>query len=161
MNRVTLSLLVSLVVTAFLGSACAFDVPAMVDGHVQGSAFSIRDDFPVVRPQHDGQQLVVLGDHSDGELRLVQIRLPADSALPLDEPVAVGGAGLEVTASFGTLESELRSDGVRVVSSSDATEVAALGGSVTLASLAPVLAGTFEVTLEDGGSLTGEFIIER
>lgn len=157
MNRVALGLLVM----TLLSSACAFEAPAVVDGLVQGDDFSIRDDHPVVRPQHHGEQLVVLADDVDGELRLVQLRLPAESALALDEPLAVGPAGLEVTASFGTLEEEVRSDGVRVLSSSDATEVTAISGSVTLASLTPVLAGTFEVTLEDGGSLTGEFVIER
>lgn len=157
MNRVALALLL----TALFGAGCAFEVPAVVDGRVRGGEFSIRDDNPVVRPQHDGEQLVVLADEVFGELRIVQIRLPASDALVLDEPMPVGPGALEVTATFGDVEEELRSDGVRVLSTSNATTVKATGGSVTLASLDTVLAGTLEVTLEDGGSLTGEFVIER
>lgn len=152
---------VMLSVILLFGSGCAFEVPAVVDGLVQGGEFQIRDDHPVVRPQHDGEAIVVLADEVGGELRLVQIRLPASDALVLDEPLAVGADGIEVTATFGPVEEEHRADGVRVLSTSHATTVTATSGSVTLVSLEPVLAGSLDVTLEDGGALTGEFVIER
>lgn len=151
----------ALLLTTLFGSGCAFEVPAVVDGLVQGGEFSIRDDSPVVRPQHDGVQLVVMADEVLGELRIVQIRLPASEELLLDEPMPVGAGALEVTATFGDVEAEHRSDGVRVLSTTSSTTVTAIDGSVTLASVNGVLAGTLEVTLEDGGSLKGEFTIAR
>lgn len=157
MNRVAFTLLV----TALFGAGCAFEVPGFVDGLVSGSAFTIRDDNPVVRPQHDGEQLVVLADESMGELRLVQIRLSAADLLVVDAPLAVGPEGLAVSATFGPMEEGWRADGVRVLSTSHATTVEATSGVVTLASVGDRLAGELQVTLADGGSLTGEFVIER
>jgi len=132
--------------------------PAIVDGVVGERSFTIRDDNPEVRPQHEGT-LIVLADDAFGELRLVKILVADLDALPLDEPVDIAAnAGVSIEAAHGDMETFVRSDGVKVVNSTNAVGTDAVSGTLTLASRAP-LAGSFAVTLADGGQLDGSFVI--
>jgi hypothetical protein len=148
------------VAAALVVVASACTVPASVDGTVLDAEFTIRDEAPELRPQGDGAQLIVLADDAGGVLRLVKLRVADLEALPIDETVEVASDGdVTLEAALGTMESFVRSDGVRVVSATDATFVAATSGTLTLASRSP-LAGEFEVELEDGGSLFGSFVFD-
>ena len=132
--------------------------PAVVDGVVRGDAFSIRDDNPEVRPQHEGT-LIVLADDALGKLRLVKLFVADLEGMPTDEPLDIApSTDVRLEAAIGDMESFVRSDGVTVVSSTNATFVEAVRGTFTLASRDP-LAGDFAVTLRDGGELVGSFVI--
>jgi hypothetical protein len=147
-----------LLLIAALALAAGCQAPAVVDGVMGEREFTIRDDNPEVRPQHEGT-LIVLADDDFGTLRLVKIFAEDLDALPTDEPVAIElDSGVRIEAALGDMESFVRKDGVRVVSSTNAVFVDAVSGTLTLASKDP-LAGEFAVTLADGGELVGSFVI--
>lgn len=143
---------------AALVAVTGCQAPAVVDGIVGEESFSIRDEDPEVRAQHEGT-LIVLADDAFGRLRLVKLLVRDLDALAIDEAIAIApDSDVQLEAALGDMESFVRSDGVRVVSSTNATFTDAMEGTLTLRSRDP-LAGEFTATLADGGELDGSFVI--
>lgn len=142
-------------------SACG--VPGFVEGIAYGSDFTIRDDRPDLRPQHDDAALVVLAEQEWDSLRVVSLSVPAFSDLSDEQEIAIGtrdegGAWVEVAQ--GPIEESVRSDGVKVLNTLTPRFVNGAGGSVLLTKVDAELFGTLEVELEDGGWLRGSFAVE-
>lgn len=144
-----------------LVSAC--DAPGIVQGIVEDSSFTVRDDSPDLRPQHDDAALVVLAEQEWGTLRVVTLRVP-DFATLGDETVlelgsrADGGAYIEVAQ--GPIDESERSDGVKVLNTLTPRFVNGVGGTAVLTKVDGALYGTLEAELEDGGWLEGSFTID-
>jgi hypothetical protein len=151
--------LIIVATTLMLGVACA--APATVDGVVAGDTFTIRDDDPTLRPRHEGATLV-LADQSGNMLRIVTITLPDVDTLPLEEDIPFADnadEGPVLEASFGTVEEIVRSDGVKVLNSTDSVGYTALEGTLRIETAEPLLSGSFRATLDEGGALEGSFVI--
>jgi hypothetical protein len=148
---------------AVLASACG--VPGLVEGIVEQQGFTIRDEQPQLRPQGGDAVILVLSQEVRDMLRVVSLHLPELAALPAGESAPIEGRDLGrvwLQVAQGTLQSEIRSDGVRVVSTHNARFVLATGGDVSLARVDGLLLGSFRAELEDGGWLEGSFeVAER
>lgn len=150
-------LLAPLLALGLFGVACG--APSTVEGVVSGGEFRIRDERPELNPGHE-RVTVVLAEEAGDALRVVTLSLPHVEALPLEVPLAVGGPeGVGVRAAYGELVEMVRSDGVRVLNTLSPVIVEAVEGEVVIETIEPLLAGSFEVVLEDGGRLVGDFVV--
>lgn len=145
---------------ALLGSAC--DAPGLVEGIVEDSEFTVRDDSPDLRPQHDDAALVVLAEQEWGTLRVVTLRVPGFESLGEETVLELGtreqgGAYIEVAQ--GPIDESVRSDGVKVLNTLTPRFVNGVGGTAVLTRVDGQLLGTLEAELEDGGWLEGSFSI--
>ncbi len=141
-------------------SACG--APAFVEGVAYDRDFTIRDDQPDLRPQHDDAALVVLAEQEWDTLRVVSLHVPAFSELSDEQELEIdvreeGGAWVEVAQ--GPVEESVRSDGVTVLNTLTPRFVNGAGGSVLLHKVDGELFGALEVELEDGGWLQGSFAV--
>lgn len=151
------TLLASLLSLGLLAVGCG--APSTVQGVVGGGSYTIRDETPELRPGH-GKVTVVLAESVGDVLRVVSVSLPDLERLPLGTPLEVGGPeGVVVKATYGRLVEMVRSDGVRVLNAEDPVVVEAAEGSIIVETLEPLLAGSFQVVLEDGGELLGDFVV--
>lgn len=144
-----------------LASAC--DAPAFVEGIVEESRFTVRDDNPELRPQADDGALVVLAQKDWDMLRVVTLSVPDFEALGEETTLTLGsrrdgGAWLEVAQ--GPIDESVRSDGVKVLNTLTPRFVDCAGGTAVITRVDGQLLGTFEAELEDGGWLEGAFTIE-
>jgi hypothetical protein len=149
----------SAVLVLALGTACS--APGFVEGVVEEEGFVIRDDSPEVRTQHEGN-LVVLSQEDGATLRLVKVFLPPLEGLAIGEEITLGDreAGEpSVGVAQGDLEEMFRSDGVRVLNTSNTRSQNALEGTLTLHEEQGELFGTFHAELEGGGYLDGSFVV--
>lgn len=142
-----------------LSSACG--APAIVDGIVEDSQFSIRDVEPEVRQQPDDGLIIVIAEEAGAELRVVQLKLPPLAEHQAGDVIEIGpreDGGAWLTAANGTLEAMVRSDGVRVLNTTDARIAHAAFGEVVCDTEDGFLTGTLTAQLEDGGWVDGTFV---
>jgi hypothetical protein len=138
-------------------------VSALLEGVVEDGSFTLRDDQPDFRPQHDNAALVVFAQQDWGTLRVATLRVPdvtslqGETTLPLEERAAAG-AWLEVAQ--GPAEETERSDGVRVLNTSAPRFVRAVDGEAMVEVNDGHMSGTLFAKLEDGGWVEGAFIVE-
>jgi hypothetical protein len=145
--------------SALLASACAS--PGVVDGVVEEQDFSIRDDAPELRPQPDDGLIVVLSEEVGSTLRVVSLTLPDPSSL--DGTAAISArddADIKLSVAQGDLVEQVRSDGVRVLSTDNTRFTDVAEGQVTVEVVDGLLLGSLEAQLEDGGWLEGSFAAE-
>lgn len=150
----------ALAATVF-ASAC--DVSGFVEGIVDGHDFTVRDDRPDLRPQHDDAALVVLAEQEWGTLRVVSLHIPAFSTLEESQVLDLGlrqAGGAWVEVAQGPIDESVRSDGVTVLNTLSPTFVRGQGGTAALDLVDGVLMGTLRTELEDGGWLEGTFEVE-
>ena len=155
------SQLLALVALAIGGVACG---PAtVVDGVVEDTDFAIMDDRPAYHYDTSDDWVLLSMAEEDGEtLRVVSLVVPDAKAIVLDEPMPIGTeeSGLaSVDVSIGDLLVRERSDGARILSTTDNRRTESVSGTVTFTSVDPYV-GTFEAELEDGGHVGGSFVIE-
>lgn len=151
-------LFLAVAVVALFSSACS--VPGIVDGIVEEQGFVIRDDSPQLRPQEEDSVILVLSQESGDTLRVVSLHLPELAALPAGESAPIEARDSDrvwLQVAQGDVQSEVRSDGVRVVSALQPRFVHATGGDVSLSRVDGLLLGSFRAELEDGGWLEGSF----
>lgn len=151
----------SVLAVLLLASAC--DAPAFIQGVVEDSQFTIRDDRPELRPQNDDSALVVLAQKEWDTLRVVTVRVPEFDMLGDETVLSLGtreegGAWLEVAQ--GPIDESVRSDGVKVLNTLTPRFVTGVGGTVVITRVGERLLGTLEAELEDGGWLEGSFAID-
>ena len=154
-------------VSASLAVGCA--APGSVEGVVRHDGFTLRADHPLTKPIASGRdRIVVLAEQDSETLRTLQLTLPDAATLPLGKAVSIGrapefGSGQQpsLQVSVGAVEIETRSDGVEVISATDATTSSSVRGSITLTELDDAgIAGSFHADLDDGGYVDGEFVAE-
>lgn len=141
-----------------LASACG--APGMVEGVVWEKGFFVRDMQPAARFAKE-QLLVVVSEEDGTELRVVSLYVPEELLAQRGEPLSLGprGSGLPaLKVAWGDLVTMDRSDGVRVLSTSDTRYAEATSGTVELVWEDGTLSGTFHATLEDGGYVDGSFV---
>lgn len=141
---------------ALAGLSTACGAQSFVEGQTGAEPFAVVDPSPVARETGYGY-LVVLSEEQGEDLVLAAVTLHDLASLPVGEPVDIAEAGVSIEASKGTLEVFERADGARVVNARNPEFFPAISGTFTLDSREP-LAGTFDVTLEDG-ALVGSFVI--
>lgn len=146
---------------ALLLTSVACSSPGFVEGVVEHEGFFVRDPGPVSRWASD-RLVVVLSEQDGGTLRVVSLFLLDAAKLPEGEPIELGAkdSGLPyLDVSWGALDVTERSDGVRVLSTTDTEYAHAESGTIELAWLDGELQGTFHVALSDGGHLDGTFLV--
>jgi hypothetical protein len=134
--------------------------PGTVEGIFDQADFSLRTNDPLARASgSDGDVVVVLAEQDGETLRTVTVSLPRAEHMPRQKAVEVGPEATQpsIEVTVGRLTREDRGDGVEVISSEDATRAQSTGGTVTIEDLAPDVAGTFSIELDDGGHLDGVF----
>lgn len=146
------------VVGAFaLTTGCA--QPVEVDGETLGDSFTIRDDSPEIKGNNTSRQLVFSDD--DGEVLrtlalkfgdLSQLEVGVELPLSADVPPTA-------EATVGDLVEFTRADGVVVKSSQNFRKAVSIGGMMVLEQVEPFYAGTFTAEMDDGGTLSGSFVV--
>ena len=152
----------ALLMSAF-GVGCG--APTQVEGTAHAEPFSILDDAPAFRADESAGWVYLSMAEEDGEtMRVVGITIPDQEVLVVDEPVAIGSSeddgAIFVDVSSGDLVVTERTGGGRILSTENTKFATSVKGSVTFTSLDPYV-GEFTVELDDGGELTGTFVIEN
>jgi hypothetical protein len=152
------------IILASLSAACA--APGSVEGVFSDAEFRLECEKPLSKATASGRdKIVVLAEFDTETLRTVSIGLPHFAELPVGEELAVGSGAPDdqrpsVDVVVGALHVDTRSDGVEVLSPSDPVRAASLAGSLTLDEKDDELvAGSFQVDLDDGGFLEGTFVV--
>ena len=133
--------------------------PAEIDGTTLGDAFHIQDDAPEVKGSALHRQIVFAED--DGEmLRTLALKFSEDDAIVIGEKTPLSATSTPtVEASIGTLVTFTRPDGVVVKVAENFRQSKSKGGYVVFEQLAPFFAGTFHAEMDDGGILSGTFVV--
>ncbi len=143
--------------TFALSTGCA--QPVEVDGETLGDSFPIRDVSPQVKGSDTSRQLVFSDD--DGEvLRTLALKFGDLSTLEVGVELPLS-ADVPPTAeaTVGDLVEFTRTDGVVVKSSENFRTAVSVGGVMVLEQVEPFYAGTFTAEMDDGGTLSGSFVV--
>lgn len=157
------------VVVALLAVVVACGAPATVEGVFASDTFRLESERPLAKPTASGRDMVVVLSQVEAEtLRTVTILIPHINDRALGEPQEVGSGELEdarvsLEAAVGDLVVETRADGAQIISSTNNTYAASIGGTFTVDARDAdgTVAGSFSIDLDDGGFLEGSFVAAR